>query len=426
MDPSQFNPPLPYDRYVNRELPILPHSASSQSFFDNNQRRSSHDLPDPGVSANMEADPFSQQFEKPSRMSGRPVLPWMGSGSDQGLIDLPPSKCGHVDPVMAGMMPPQMQPMSIDPTMNRSSLAVDQVLSAISSRNKNTPTTIRSWTLTRQSTVSRQRKPCWKDCRPCQYIGLFVFVGVLAVIGYAVYNGVIAAIVQNKTHERASSRSNDTYWTTTLASTDSTTGSPGVSTSTAAPTTVKPSTSAKKSTTTVSTTKRKMKKPKATAATSTTTTVATPHDRQPSTTTKAAKRIRKPKKPESSYCSYPIGRLMNKVHRDDGRCADSSKGIYATDGSCNTFHVCYTDGRLLAIGRCPCGRIFDEETRRCLKQKLGYYRHPHDCERYSRCTSIMSSVMRLSLRCNVGLAFDIRPKKPVCKDAKDVPGCSSR
>ena len=80
---------------------------------------------------------------------------------------------------------------------------------------------------------------------------------------------------------------------------------------------VKPSTSTKKSTTTVSTTKRKKKKLKATAATSTTTTVATPDDRQPSTTTKAAKRIRKPKKPEPSFCSYPIGRLMKKVHRGE-------------------------------------------------------------------------------------------------------------
>ena len=190
MDPAQFNPPLPYDRYVNRELPILPHSASSQSishdFFDDSPQGnlSQHGG---GVSSNMAADPFSQQFEKPIRMSGRPVLPWMGTGSDHGLVDLPLPDCGQVDPMMMTMTT-QMQPMSSTREMNGNSLPVDKVLSAVSARDKNAPATVRSWTLTRESTVT-QRKPCWTDCRPCQYIGLFVFVGVLAVIGYAVYNG---------------------------------------------------------------------------------------------------------------------------------------------------------------------------------------------------------------------------------------------
>ena len=188
MDPAQFNPPLPYDRYVNRELPILPHSASSQSishdFFDDSSQGnlSQHGG---GVPSNMAADPFSQQFEKPMRMSGRPVLPWMGTGSDHGLVDLSPPDCGQLDPMM---MTTQMQPMSLTGEINGNSVPVDKVLSAVSARDKNAPTTVRSWTLTRDATVT-QRKPCWTDCRPCQYIGLFVFVGVLAVIGYAVYNG---------------------------------------------------------------------------------------------------------------------------------------------------------------------------------------------------------------------------------------------
>ena len=190
MDPSQYNPPLPYDRYVNRELPILPHSASSHSisqgyFVDNHQQPSPGGDPH-GVAPNMSADPFSLQFGKPGVMGGRPMLPWMGPGNEHGLVDLPPSDLGHVDPMMVGMMSPQMHNMAADGHMNGNFMAVDQVLSA--SREKNGPATIRSWTLARQATVA-QRKSWWANCRPCQYIGVFVFIGVLAVIGYAVYNG---------------------------------------------------------------------------------------------------------------------------------------------------------------------------------------------------------------------------------------------
>ena len=122
MDPSQYNPPLPYDRYVNRELPILPHSASSHSisqgyFVDNHHPPSPGDNPQ-GVAPNMSADPFSIPFGKPGVMGGRPMLPWMGPGNEHGLVDLPPSDLGHVDPMMVGMMSPQMQNMAVDGHMN--------------------------------------------------------------------------------------------------------------------------------------------------------------------------------------------------------------------------------------------------------------------------------------------------------------------
>ena len=111
---------------------------------------------------------------------------------------------------------------------------------------------------------------------------------------------------------------------------------------------------------------------------------------------------------------------------DDGQCADESKGIYATEDSCSKFRVCYSDGKLLAKGKCPCGRFFDEETRRCLKPKGDYYRHPHDCERYMRCTKVNKIAERTPLRCNVGYAFDMRMDKPICKEETEVPGCGAR
>lgn len=184
MEPPHCYPPLHYDRYMNRMLPYLPHSAPAPSipptYFEEPQQGSvPPDFPprSPPVPMKMMADPFVPQFEPPNC--------WMGPEQDSGFPGMSPPDC---DPRMAGVMMPPMMHRPVDEGFNGGYYPGGEVLYDDPYRPRMGPATLRAWNMARLRNA-RLRKSCWDSCRPCQYIGVFVFLCVLAVIGYAVYNG---------------------------------------------------------------------------------------------------------------------------------------------------------------------------------------------------------------------------------------------
>ena len=115
---------------------------------------------------------------------------------------------------------------------------------------------------------------------------------------------------------------------------------------------------------------------------------------------------------------------LSYSEKDDGRCKASAKGVYSSKTSCKGFHVCYTAGRLIRTGSCPCDRYYDPDSRSCQQHNKGYFRSPKYCDRYSQCRIGMGGVVvRQTFRCKAGFAFDTRPDKLICVDENEVPGC---
>ena len=207
MEPPHY-PQLSYDRYMNRMLPFMQHNAPAQYLQHNAPPAPAPFLPQnaPGptpsipptyfeepqegnfppevpprspVPTKMVADSFGQPFEAPNR--------WMNQEPDPAFVGLPPPECCPMDPMVAGMMPhPPMMGRPMDDGFNGGYYPGGGMMYDDAYSPRMGPATLRAWQMAR---LRAARKSCWDTWRPCQYIGVFVFLCVLAVIGYAVYNG---------------------------------------------------------------------------------------------------------------------------------------------------------------------------------------------------------------------------------------------
>ena len=171
----EVEPPL--FRTMSWMFPFASQPAPAQSVWPSYSDEPFQDAPPqilPSRShAALMADPFFPQFGELNGMIGLEPMPVFSRLPTPGCY---PSE--HVNP---GMMHPSML-LGFNGGFfpGRDAFNVEPCLPI------STPTMLRQWV---QVQPGAKSKSSLDSCRPCQYVGVFVFLCVIACIGFAVYNG---------------------------------------------------------------------------------------------------------------------------------------------------------------------------------------------------------------------------------------------